>query len=164
MAERFRNFYIDHVPLKQNTHVDTLTSLIASLALPAKVIEKVLVYSNDLYCPKFTLEDNQMPSGDLQVKKALKTSAGLELKNWRFPYIDYVLYGVLSNDPKKATTIRRKAPRFYYNAITRILHRRSHDGILLRCLSHKEAQEALKKNHDGMCGAHQLGPKLGDRL
>ena len=31
-------------------------------------------------------------------------------------------------------------------------------------MSHKEAQEALKEAHDGMCGARQLGLKLGDRL
>ena len=46
----------------------------------------------------------------------------------------------------------------------RTLYRRSHDGIFLRCLSHKEAQEALKEAHDGICEAHQPGPKLGDRL
>jgi len=37
-------------------------------------------------------------------------------------------------------------------------------GILLRCLSLKEAQEALREVHDGTYGAHQPGPKLGDRF
>jgi len=74
------------------------------------------------------------------------------------------LYGILPDDPKEATAIRRKAPRFYYNMITPTLYRRSHDGILLCCLSYKEAQEALKEAHDGMCGAYQSGPKLRDRL
>ena len=46
----------------------------------------------------------------------------------------------------------------------RTLYRQPHDGTLLCCLSHKEAQEALKKAHDGMFRTHQLGPKLGDRL
>jgi len=70
----------------------------------------------------------------------------------------------LSDDPKEAAAIRRKAPRFYYNAIMQTLYRRSYDGILLRGLSHKEAQEALKEAHDGMCGAHQPGLKLRDQL
>ena len=43
MAERFRNFYIDHVLRQQNAHVDALASLAASLALPAGVAEKILV-------------------------------------------------------------------------------------------------------------------------
>jgi len=74
------------------------------------------------------------------------------------------LYGILPDDPKEAAAIKRKAPKFYYNTVTRTLYRRSHDGILLRYLSHKEAQEILKEAHDGMCGAHQPGPKPGDRL
>jgi len=79
--ERFRNFYIDHVPRQQNAHADVLVSLAASLALLAEATEKVLVYSHDLYCPKFTLEDNQTPIGDIQVKEALETLAGPELRD-----------------------------------------------------------------------------------
>jgi len=65
MVERFRNFYIDHVPRQQNAHADALAFLAALLALPARVAEKVLVYSHDLYCPKLTLENDQVPVGDL---------------------------------------------------------------------------------------------------
>jgi len=164
VAERFRNFYIDHVPRKQNAHANALTSLAASLALLARVAEKILVYSQDLYCPRFSFEDHQKLTRDLQVKEALESSTGPELSDWQFPYIDYALYDILPDNPKEAAIIRRKAPKFYYNVIKRTLHRRSHDGILLRCLSHKEAQEILQKAHDGLCGAHQPGPKLGDRL
>jgi len=74
------------------------------------------------------------------------------------------VYDILPDDPKEAAAIRKKAPKFYYNAITRTLHCRSHDGILFRYLLHKEAQETLKEAHDDMCEAHQSGPKLGDRL
>ena len=68
MAERFRNFYIDHVSHQQNVYADALASLAASLALPAGVAEKVLIYRYDLYCPIFIFEDKQKPTGDLQVK------------------------------------------------------------------------------------------------
>jgi len=152
------------VPRQQNAHADALASLAASLALSAGVVEKILVDSHDLYCPRFTFEDHQKPTGDCQVKEALETSTGSELRDWRFPYIDYALYDILPDDPKEEVAIRRKAPKFYYNATTRTLYQRSHDGILLRCLSQKEAQEVLKEAHDDMCGAHQLGLKLGDRL
>jgi len=164
MAERFRKFYIDHVPRQQNAHEDVLASLAASLALLAGVIEKILVYSHDLYYPRFAFEDHQKLTGDRQVKETLETSIGPELWDWQFPCIDYAVYGILPDDPKEAAAIRRKASKFYYNAITRILYRRSHDGILLCCLSQKEAQEVLKEAHDTMCGAHRPGPKIGDRL
>ena len=127
-------------------------------------MEKIFVYSHDLYCPRNALEDYQESTGGHHREEALEASTGPELKDWRFPYIDYVLYGILPEDAKEAAAIRRKAPKFYYNAITRILYRRSHDGILLRCLSPNEAQEVLKEAHDGMCGAHQPGtstPKIG---
>ena len=164
MVEKFRNFYIDHILRQQNAHADALASLAASLALPARAAEKVLIYNHDLYCPRFVLEDDQTSTGNLQVKEALGTSAGLELRDWRFSYIDYALYDIFPDDPKEAAAIKRKAHKFYYNAITRTLYRRLHDGILLRCLSHKETQEILKEAHDGICGAHQPDPKLRDRL
>jgi len=160
MAERFRNFNIDHVPHQQNVHADVLASLAVSLALPTRAAEKVLVYNYDLYYPKLALKSDQIPPGNLLVKETLETSASLELRDWRFPYIDYVLYNILPDDPKEVATITRKAPKFYYNAITRTLYHRSHDRILLCCLSHKEAQETLKEAHDAMCGAYQPGPKL----
>jgi len=56
MAKKFRNFYINHVPRRQNAYADALASLAASLALPAGAAEKVLVYSHDLYCPKLALK------------------------------------------------------------------------------------------------------------
>jgi len=93
------------------------------LALPAGATEKVIVYILDFYCLKFALKDDQTPTRDLQVKEALETSAGPELKNWRFSRIDYALYDILSDNPKEAAAIRRKAPKSYYNAITRILYR-----------------------------------------
>ena len=56
MAEKFRSFYINHVPRQQDAHANALASLAASLALSVRATEKVLVYSPDLYCPKFALE------------------------------------------------------------------------------------------------------------
>ena len=38
MAEKFENFYINHVPRQQNAHADALAPLTASLALPARAI------------------------------------------------------------------------------------------------------------------------------
>jgi len=82
MAEKFKSFYIDHVPCQQNAHADALASFVASLALPAEATEKVLVYNHNLYCLKFAFEESQTTKGDLQVKEVLETSTGLELRDW----------------------------------------------------------------------------------
>ena len=100
MAEKFKNFFINNIPRQQNAHAYVLASLAAFLALPAGVAEKVLIYSHDLCYPRSAFEDNQKPAGDHQVKEALETLAGLELRDWWFPYIDYALYNILSDDLK----------------------------------------------------------------
>ena len=69
MAERFKNFYIHHIPRQQNAHADALASPAASLALPVRAVEKVLIYSYDLYCPRFILKDDQTPTGTFKSKK-----------------------------------------------------------------------------------------------
>jgi len=129
MLEKFENFYIDHVPHQQNAHVDVLASLAASLALPTGATERVLVYSRNLYCYKFALENSRTPRRNLQIKEDLQTLTSLEYRDWKFSYIDFILYGIFPDDPKEAAAIRRKAPRFYYNAIMQTLYRRSYDGI-----------------------------------
>jgi len=83
-----------------------------------------------------------------------------EPRDWRFSLIDYALHDILSDDPKEASSIRRRSLHFYYDLIVKTLYRRSYDGILLRCLPNLEAQEVLKEAHDGICRAHQQGPKL----
>lgn len=35
---------------------------------------------------------------------------------------------------------------------------------LLGFLSNQEAEEVIKEAHDGACGAHKPGPKLGDKI
>ena len=79
MAHKFKSFYINYVPHQQNAHIDALASLAVSLALPS--MEKVLLYSHDLYCLKFTLEDNLTLKRGLQVKEVLETSTGPELRD-----------------------------------------------------------------------------------
>ena len=93
-----------------------------SLALLSSEIEKLLVQSRDLYCQKFTLEDSKTPRGDLQVKEVFETSTSPEPRDWRFSFIDFILYGILPDDLKEAVAIKRKTPRFYYNAIMRTLY------------------------------------------
>ena len=109
MVEKFENVYIDHVPRQQNTYADALASFAASFALFIEAMKKVLIYSNDLYCCKFIVEDSKTPREDLQVKEILETLISVKPTNWQLPYIDFVLYGIFPDDLKEAAAIRRKA-------------------------------------------------------
>ncbi|KAL0313207.1 UNVERIFIED_CONTAM: hypothetical protein Sradi_5720000 [Sesamum radiatum] len=64
--------------------------------------------------------------------------------------------------PRQRTDTRRRAARFIYYKGT--LYKRSFEGIFLRCLSDDEKDQAMKKAHSGVCGAHQSGPKLYFRI
>jgi len=83
--------------------------------------------------------------------------------DWWFSIIDYALHGILPDNPKKATSVRWRSTRFYYDTVVKILYRCSCDGIFLRYLSNSEAQEVFKEAHNGICGAHQPGLKLKNR-
>ncbi|KAH0715037.1 hypothetical protein KY284_007942 [Solanum tuberosum] len=55
-------------------------------------------------------------------------------------------YGILPENPRRRTDIRRRAPRFLYYKDT--LYRRSFEGVLLRCLGEEEAIQALQDLKD----------------
>jgi ribonuclease HI len=78
LAGKFESFYINHIPCQQNAHADALASLATSLALPAKMTQKVLVASRDLYCPDFSLEEVEVIADAME---NLEVSAGPEPKD-----------------------------------------------------------------------------------
>jgi len=122
--------------------------------LSANTNYHLTVAIRQLFCLKYTLEVNEFHA----------TSANFEPRDWQFSIIDYVLYGILPNDPKEADSIQRRSPCFYYDPVVKMLFRHSYDNILLHCLSSSKAHEALKEAHDVIYGAHQPGLKLKDRL
>ena len=84
--------------------------------------------------------------------------------DWRDPFIDYIMFGILPEDPKERVSIQRRAPNFHLDIPSKMLYRKSFNGVLLRRLSQREAEETLKEVHAGLCGAHQAGPKLYDQI
>ena len=54
------------------------------------------------------------------------------IQDWRYPFIDFIQYGILPDDLKEKVSIRRRAPRFHYDPQTKTLYRKSYDGVLLR--------------------------------
>ena len=142
--ELFESFRIEHVLRSKNTHADALASLAANLSQPLGTTQRVTVASRKLFRLKDVPEANATH----------QTPDQPDQEDWRLPIIDYVLYGILPEDAKERESIRRRASRFYYDSTTKTLYRRSYDGLLLRCLSKTEAQEALRDAHGGMCGAH----------
>lgn len=123
----------------------------ATLVLP-KISSKCITEGcKELFCPKFELEIELNSGSKWETNETHIVRFDFEPRDWQFSYIDYVLYGILLKEPKEAAMIRRKVASFYYNSEIWTLYSRSSDEILLRCLSKKETQEALKEAYSGIC-------------
>ena len=138
------------MPRTENKKVDVLAALALALTLPDQT--KVTICQRWIVPPP---NEEEYIENELEhlvaVSEAVKEA-------WRQPIIDYMCYGILPEDPRRRTDIRRRAPRFFYYMDT--LYRRSFEGVLLRCLGEEEAIQALQEAHSGVCGSHQSGPKL----
>src|SRR4051812_44940796 len=116
MAEQFEGFYIRHVPRLDNTHANALVSLATSLCLQAGECQSVMVFARDLFHLKCTFPKEPIEVNTLStLQGAPSITASSNTFDWRTPFIDYIMYNNRSDDPKLATSIRKKAIRFNYN-------------------------------------------------
>ncbi|XP_070022929.1 uncharacterized protein [Nicotiana sylvestris] len=130
---------IQYVPRKENKKADALAALASSLALPDQVQVTV--------CQKWVVPPPNEVKGEENELKHLVAVCEVEKEEWQQPIIDYLCYGILPENPRRRTEIRRRAPRFLYYKYT--LYRRSFEGVLLRCLGEEEAFQALQEAHSG---------------
>jgi len=102
--------------------------------------------------------DGEDSEKDVNAICALETDE----EDWRQPIIEYLEHEKLPSDPRHKTKIQRRAPWFlYYNGT---LYQRSFHGLWLQCLDMGEAKQAMEEAHSGVCGSHQSGLKLHDRI
>lgn len=112
-AERFKGFYIDYVSRKDNIHANVLASLIATLMLPAKVGQKILVASRNLYYHKHALEINKIVKENQKEEKYTKFqpiwNSRLAITIHRLCIVWYSSWR-----SKGSASIRRRAGQFFY--------------------------------------------------
>src|SRR3954462_1678500 len=124
-----------------------------------------MVFERSLFNPKWTFSKDPVESNTASLlRKTSGIAAKSDTLDWRTPFVDYIMYNIRADDQKLAASIRKKAVRSHYNLESQTLYYVTRDGIILRCLSPSESQVVLKEAHDGACGAHQPGPKLGYRI
>ena len=65
---------------------------------------------------------------------------------------DYLIEGLLPNDPKEASKLRLKSVRFtiYQGA----LYKRGFFTPILKCIAGGDADYVLREVHEGVCGNH----------
>ncbi|KAM2415787.1 hypothetical protein ACFX1X_002106 [Malus domestica] len=153
LLQRFEAVTLRHVPRKENQMADALANLTSSMTLGEDEATNVPV------CQRWVIPlVTEIVLSDTNVISILPVN----VEEWRQPLINYLEHGMLPDDPKHRTEVRRRAHRFLYYKGT--LYRRSFEGVLLRCLGEEEANQAMEEAHSGICGAHQSGPKLHFQL
>ncbi|XP_074265756.1 uncharacterized protein LOC141588200 [Silene latifolia] len=154
LLNQLEDIQVGHVPRSANKLADALANLAATLALGAEESMKVPI-CNRWVVSSLEGEENVDTTNMICVYT-------VDEDDWRQPIIDFLDHQKLPDDPRHKVEIRRRAPKFIHYKGT--LYRRSFSGQWLRCLSKDEATEAMHEAHSGICGAHQSGPKLHDRV
>ncbi|XP_070046547.1 uncharacterized protein [Nicotiana tomentosiformis] len=129
---------------KENKKADILAALVSSLTLPDQA--QVTIFQKWLVPPPNMGENKEKKLEHLVIVYEA------EKEDWRQLIIDYLSYGIISENPRRRTEIRRRASRFIYYKDA--LYRRSFKRVLLRCLGEDEALQALQEAHSGICGSH----------
>ncbi|GJS95538.1 reverse transcriptase domain-containing protein [Tanacetum coccineum] len=126
-------YTIEHIRRNQNKKADALSKL-ASMTfehLTKEVLVEVL--------SKRSIEEKEI----LQVE----TKEG---ESWMTPIHEYLVSGLLPEDPKESRKIRVKAPQ--YKLIKGNLYRRSFYTSWLRCVASPQTDDIMKEVHKGSCG------------
>ena len=78
------------------------------------------------------------------------------LVDWRTLYLDYLLHDTLLIDKTEVQRLARHAKSFVL--VEGELYKRSHTGILQRCIPIEQWKCLLSDIHSGVCG-HHAAPK-----
>ena len=68
------------------------------------------------------------------------------------PIRDYLIEGLLPNDPNKASNLRSRSARFTIHRGT--LYKRGFFTPILKCITREDADYVLREVHEGVCGNH----------
>ena len=78
--------------------------------------------------------------------------------NWRTPFLEYLLEGILLPNPNDVYCLKRLALRYFVEGGT--LFRKGFHGKSLRCLSLSESQMVMRETHAREYGEHQGKKRL----
>lgn len=158
LFECFPDASITHVPRKDNAIADALANLATALATSGGQTVTVTVEERAIMLPI------DFGSGECdEITQSLFISCmDIEVEDWQQPYIEYLRYGRLPENPQERERIRRSVGRYTY--LDGALYRKAFDGMLLRCVSGKDTQKIVAQAHSSECGGHISGQRLHRRI
>ena len=73
-------------------------------------------------------------------------------EDWRSPFIQYLIEGILPQKHSERYKLKRLATHYFLH--NTVLFQKGYDGDPLSCLGPEEAREMIKEVHSGECGEH----------
>ena len=135
LLRKFVLVQVRHIPRAENSRADAL----AKLATASQEDLNKLTPVEHLAEPSIDLYDEEV-------------SPVMSEPSWMDPIWDYLIEGLLPNDPKEASKLRTRSARFTIHRGS--LYRRGFFTPILKCIAGKDANYILREVHEGVCGNH----------
>ena len=135
LLRKFVLVLVRHIPRAKNSRADAL--------------EKLATASQEYLSRLTPVEHLVEPSIDLYDEEV---SLVMFEPSWMDPIWDYLIEGLLPNDPKEASKLRTRSVRFTIHQGS--LHKRSFFTPVLKCIAGKDVDYVLREVHEGVCGNH----------
>ena len=147
LCEEFVNISFTHLTRDKNMFADALATLAVMVELNCGVhLQPIRIESRDeaAYCTVVEEESDGLP-WFYDIKR----------------YIERREYPEGADETGKRT-LRRLCMGFFISGGT--LYKRSFDGVLLRCVTAKEADKIMVEIHEGVCGTHANGHAIARQV
>ena len=135
LLKKFVLVQVRHIPRAENSRADTL----AKLAIASQEDLNRLTLVEHLAKPSIDLND-------VEVSPVTSESSCMD------PIWDYLIEGLLPNNPKEASKLRARSARFTIHRGS--LYKRGFFTPILKCIAGKDADYVLREVHEGIYGNH----------
>ena len=112
-------------------------------------LEKLATASQEDLNKQTPVEHLLEPSMDLYNEEV---SPVMSKSSWMDPIWDYLVEGLLPNDPKEASKLRSRSARFTIHRGA--LYKRGFFTPVLTCIAGGDTDYVLREVHEGVCGNH----------
>ena len=135
LLRKFVLVQVRHIPRAENSRADALAKLATASQEDLNKLTPV--------------EHLSEPSVDLNSEEV---SPVMFEPSWMDPIWDYLIEGLLLNDPKEASKFRSKSAKFIIHRGT--LYKRGFFTPILKCIAGGDADYVMREVHEGVCGNH----------
>ena len=135
LLKKFVLVQVRHISRTENFRADTLAKLATA--------------SQENLSKLTPVEHLVEPSIDLN---NVEVSPIMSEPSWMDPIWDYLIDGLLPDDPKEASKLRTRSAKFTIHKGS--LYKRGFFTPILKCIAGKDANYVFREVHEGVCGNH----------